>query len=138
MIPEGEFRFSHGVPVRFQDIDAAGHAHHSKPLIYFEEARWEYWRRLIGPVGVEDLRYVIAEFRVRYHERIRYPDDLEVGVRITKVGKKHFVMEYLASSSDGRPLASAESVQVMYDYLSGASVAIPDEVHRAIADWEGL
>jgi acyl-CoA thioester hydrolase len=138
MVPDGEFRFRHRVSVRFQDIDAAGHAHHSKPLIYFEEARWAYWRHVVGPVGVDDPRYVLAEFRVRYHDRVLYPDELQVGVRVTKLGKKHFVIEYVAWSEDGRPLASAESVQVMYDYETTSSIPIPDDVRVAISGWEGL
>jgi acyl-CoA thioester hydrolase len=43
---DGWFRTS--VPVRFRDLDAMGHAHHTLPLIYLEEARAAFWRELKG------------------------------------------------------------------------------------------
>jgi acyl-CoA thioester hydrolase len=135
--PEADFNFSHSVPVRFQDIDAYGHAHHSKPLIYFEEARWAYWNQVVGTGEIPEVRYVLAEFNVRYHKRILYPDILRVGVRVTGVGRKHFVMIYEARSGTGELLSSGTSTQVMYDYASGGSAAVPDELRATLEAFDG-
>lgn len=134
---EGEFNFHHPVDVRFQDIDRYGHAHHSKPLVYFEEARWAYWEQVVHAAGLEGPRYVLAEFNVRYLARILFPDTLRVGVRVTEVGRKHFVMEYRAVSGEGEPVAEGRSVQVMYDYEAGGAAPVPDGLRAALEAFDG-
>ena len=131
------FRFRHPVGVRFQDIDVVGHAHHSKALIYFEEARWAYWGEVVGVKDVEHVSYVLAEVQVRYHRRIVYPMTVEVGVRVSHLADKHFVMEYEGRSPDGEALVSGNSVQVMYDYSTESSTTIPEPVRAALEKWDG-
>ena len=136
MVDPDEFRFRHPVDVRFQDVDLYGHAHHSKALIYFEEARWAYWHEVVDSNRIHNVMYVLSEVQVRYHQRIIYPLKLDVGVRVSLLGKKHFVMEYELRSTDGALLASGSSVQVMFDYEKAASVRIPPAVRRAIEAWD--
>lgn len=130
------FRFQHRVDVRFADIDAGGHAHHAEALVYFEEARAAYWREVVGRRTQDEVDYILAEATVRYHRRVFYPDVLTVGVRVSRVGKKHFVMEYEARASNGDRLASGETTQVMYDYQAGRSKRIPPEVRERIEAFE--
>jgi len=136
MVDPAEFRFRHAVDVRFQDVDLYGHAHHSKALIYFEEARWAYWTDVVGTEQPENVAYVLSEVGVRYHERITYPSTLDVGVRVSLLGRKHFVMEYEIGSAAGALLASGRTVQVMFDYSKEGSVPIPSGVRRAIEEWD--
>lgn len=136
-VPEPDFRFHHPVDVRFRDVDVAGHAHHSQALIYFEEARAAYWRRVVERPGSDDIDYVLAEVRVRYHHRILYPGRLRVGVRVSLLGKKHFEMTYRVEDADGEALASGETVQVMYDYGAGASKRIPHRVRARVEELDG-
>ncbi len=131
------FRFRLPVGVRFQDIDAYGHAHHSRALIYFEEARWAYWGEVVGTQSIDDVRYVMAEVGVRYHLRILYPMTVEVCVRVTHVADKHFVMEYEARSPEGDVLVSGSSVQVMYDYAAQTSTTVPDAIRAALEAMDG-
>ena len=83
-----------------------------------------------------DVDYTLAEINVRYHQRIQFPARLEVGARVSSIGRKHFVMEYQVASSEGEVLVSGESTQVMLDYDSGATVPILQEVRAAIEAWE--
>lgn len=134
---EVTFRFRYPVDVRFKDIDIGGHAHHSHALVYFEEARAAFWREVVGRGTLGDVDYILAEARVRYHARVLWPQQLDVGVRVSRLGKRHFVMEYEVLSGEGERLISGESTQVMYDYEAAASKAIPDSVAAAIAAWDG-
>ena len=131
------FRFQHPVEVRFQDIDVGGHAHHSKALCYFEEARAAYWREVAGRGAPEAVNYILAEARVRYHARVLYPARLTVATRISVLGKKHFVMEYEVRSEEGRPLISGSTVQIMYDYAAGTSQRISSDLAERIRAFEG-
>ena len=130
------FRFWHPVTVRFRDIDIGGHAHHADALIYFEEARWAYWMEVVGK-GLADLDYVLAECRVRWHARVLWPQTVRVGVRVVRVGRKHFEMEYEVRSGDGDRLQSGSTVQVMYDYAAGRSKPMPDELRDVLEAYDG-
>ncbi|MEJ2540794.1 MAG: thioesterase family protein [Gemmatimonadota bacterium] len=134
---ESPFRFQYGVPVRFKDVDVGGHAHHSHALVYFEEARAAYWREVVGRPGIDDVDYILAEVQVRYHQRVLWPQELVVGVRVSRLGKRHFEMAYEARGSDGALLISGRSTQVMFDYEAGRSKAIPEDVREAISERDG-
>ncbi|MCG6958052.1 MAG: acyl-CoA thioesterase [Gemmatimonadetes bacterium] len=131
------FRFRRSVDVRFSDVDLGGHAHHAQALVYFEEARSAYWREVVGRAGMDDIDYILADARVRWHQRVLWPQTLSVGVRVSRLGRKHFVMEYEVLGSDGARLQSGETTQVMYDYSAGASKRLPDEVRDAIQAFDG-
>jgi acyl-CoA thioester hydrolase len=134
---EGEFHFVHPVEVRFRDVDVGGHAHHSQALIYMEEARWAYWDRVAGRKGIDSVDYIMADVSVRFHQRVLYPDTLQVGVRVASLGRKHFEMEYEVRSGDGELLQSGTSTQVMFDYEAGSSVRVPEELRKRLEAFEG-
>ncbi len=133
----GPFAFEHAVEVRFSDIDVGGHAHHSKALLYFEEARAAYWARVTGREGLEGIDYVVAEVAVRFHERVLWPQTLRVGVRVSKLGKRHFEMEYEVRDVDRLLLLSGTTIQVMYDFHEEGVKPIPPEVRSAISEVDG-
>jgi acyl-CoA thioester hydrolase len=137
LVNDAPYRFQHPVDVRFKDIDIGGHAHHSHALVYIEEARAAYWAEVTGQDGLAGVDYILAEARVRYHARVLWPQRLRVGARVSRLGKRHFVMEYEVRSADDELLVSAETTQVMYDYEAGASKAMPPEIRDAIDAKDG-
>ena len=134
---EPSFRFWHPVVVRFRDIDVGGHAHHSEALMYFEEARAAYWRQVVGRDGLDEVGYIIAEAEIRWHKRVLWPQTLKVGVRVSRLGTRHFEMAYVVLGEGGERLQSGRTVQVMYDYRAGASSRIPEGVRGAIEALDG-
>jgi acyl-CoA thioester hydrolase len=136
-VDESGFRFQYGVPVRFKDIDIGGHAHHSHALVYFEEARAAYWREVVGRPGLDEVDYILAEVHVRYHARVLWPQELRVGVRVSRLGKRHFEMAYEARGADGGLLISGSSTQVMYDYEAGRPKALEGQAREAIMRQDG-
>lgn len=137
-MPDDIYRFHYPVDVRFRDLDSAGHVHHTVAAIYFEEAQAAYWRVVAGRASVQDVDYVIAELTVRYRQRIRYPQRLDVAARVSRLGTKSWTMQYEIRSAAGEVLAGGESVQVAYDYAAGSSAAITPEVRERIRAYEAL
>lgn len=131
------FRFHHPVTVRFRDIDVGGHAHHSEALMYFEEARWAYWREVLGRGSLEDVDYVLAEARVRWHKRVLWPQTVSVGVRVSRLGRKHFDLDYEVRGEDGSVLVSGTTTQVMFDYQAERSMRMPEELRARLVAFEG-
>ena len=132
-----DFRYVHPVEVRFRDLDPMAHAHHSLPLMYWEEARARYWRDVAGRQDVAAIDYVMGEFTLRYHQRITFPSSLRAGVRVTRLGTKSFDMEYGLWDADGRLMSSGNSTQVMYEYAEERSKPLDNETRQRIESFEG-
>ncbi len=113
-----------------------GHVHHSMSLMYVEEARAAYWREVAGRPTVADIDYVVGEVRVRYHERVLYPDALRVGVRVDRIGSKSFGMSFEIRSNQDVLLVSGETMHVMYDFAAGTSMPVPQELRERLQKFE--
>lgn len=133
---DAAFRFRRSVEVRFRDLDPMGHAHHTLPLIYLEEARAAYWREIAGRTGLRDIDYVMAEVTVRFHRRIDWPARLEVGLRVSRLGAKSFEMEFEICDDAGERVSSGRTVQVFFDYAAGRSRPLPPELRTRIERYE--
>lgn len=123
------------VPVRFRDLDAMGHAHHTLPLIYLEEARAAFWRELKGSASIDAIDYVMAEITLRFYARTLYPSSVAVALAVSRVGAKSFSTEFEIRSSDGRLLSSGSAVQVAYDYAAERSKLIDDADRAVLEAW---
>lgn len=131
------FPFEHPVTVRFRDLDPMGHAHHSLPLVYFEEARAAFWRKITGRDDLDAIDYVIAAVRVSYRERVRFPLSAKVALRVARIGDSSFTIEYELRAPDGRVLVEGSTDQVLYDYRAGRSKAIPEGMRRGLEGARG-
>ena len=96
-----------------------------------------YWDAVVRGSRIEEVAYLLAELTVRYRRRIRYPMKVDVGVRVSHLARRHFLMDYEARSGNGDLLVSGSSVQVTYDYATEASIVIPESVRSAIEAWDG-
>lgn len=125
-------KFVHDVPVRFHDLDAMGHAHHSLPLIYIEEARAAFWRSIVGSSDLASIDYVLKKVTVEFHERILFPDTLRISLHVAHLGRSSFTLAYEIRNQGGALAATAETVQVMFDYSAGRPKVIPDVVRQGL------
>jgi acyl-CoA thioester hydrolase len=128
--------FSHRIEVRFRDCDPMGHVNNAVYLTYLEQARLVHWRALWGFGGVPDAPVgetpgvILARAEVDYRIPARYGDMLEVRIGLAAVGRSSFTYEYEIVDTQARVVATARSVQVMYDYTASRPVPIPDALRR--------
>jgi acyl-CoA thioester hydrolase len=136
--PDGWYR--QRVVVRFRDLDAMGHAHHTLPLIYLEEARAAFWRELTGSDLLDAIDYVMAEVTVQFHARIQYPTEVEVALAVDHVGGKSFTMRFelrspTRAADTGQLLASGRTVQVAYDYTRDTAKPLEPGMRAGLTAW---
>ncbi|HSJ25577.1 MAG TPA: acyl-CoA thioesterase [Longimicrobiales bacterium] len=131
---DGWYRFP--VPVRFRDLDPMGHAHHTLPLIYLEEARAAFWRELKGSAALDAIDYVMAEVTLRFHARILFPSTVEVLLGVSDVGNRSFSMIFEIRDPSGALLSGGSAVQVCYDYDRGASRPLADGDRAVLQSWQ--
>jgi acyl-CoA thioester hydrolase len=125
--------FQHPIEVRFRDCDPLGHVNNAAYLTYLEQARLFYWRSLWG-FGLDDADakpgVIMARAEIDYRLPARYGQTLTVRIDLAAIGKTSFTYDYEIVDEHDRVVASARTVQVMYDYQTGRPVPIPDGIRQ--------
>jgi acyl-CoA thioester hydrolase len=115
--------FHYQLEVRFRDCDPMGHVNNAVYLTYLEQARFAHWREVWGmdverlPEGTPGV--ILAHAEIDYRRPAKYGDRLDVRIGLEAIGRTSFTYQYEVLDQEGRLVASARSVQVMYDYASG-------------------
>jgi len=122
--------FTYKVDVRFRDCDPLGHANNAVYLTYLEQTRLHYWRELWG-FGTESSAVpgvIMARAEIDYRRPSFYGQLLEVRLSLAAIGRTSFTYDYEIVDGSNNVIATARTVQVMYDYEKARPVPIPDEV----------
>ena len=106
--------FTHKIDVRFRDCDALGHVNNSVYLTYLEQTRLHYWRALWGFGSAQSTAPGVIMARAEIDYR--------------RPGTTSFTYSYDITNEDGALVASARTVQVMYDYAQSKPVPIPTDI----------
>ena len=117
------FPFVRREDVRFRDVDGMGHVNNAVFLTYMESARIAYLTAH-GAGPNPQLSLILARIEVDFRSPIAFGEEVEVGVRPSRMGTKSFELEY-ELRADGRLAAEGKSVLVGFDYSRGESVEIP-------------
>jgi YbgC/YbaW family acyl-CoA thioester hydrolase len=135
------FKFSARTRVGFSDTDAQGIVYYGRYLPYFDLARVEYLRKLgllgleIGEPGVE---FVMRALTVDYHAPAVFDDELEIFIRVARIGRTSAAYEGAAyRTSDDLLMVTATQTLVLVDLDERKACEIPEEFRRQIRDFEG-
>jgi acyl-CoA thioester hydrolase len=124
--------FDHEVEVRFRDCDALGHVNNAVYLTYLEQARFAHWQRLTGVTGIP-RSFILARVECDYRAQATAGDRLIVHLRVAAVGNASFTFEYqIVNGRTREVVATARTVQVMYDYAAGRPVPVPGDVRARL------
>jgi acyl-CoA thioester hydrolase len=124
------------VTTRWADIDVYGHMNNAR---YFELIDTVVNNHLAEAIGRDvrglDAIGVVAEVSCRYFAEVGYPEPVDVGVVVDRVGRSSVV--YRVGLFQGEEDAAAEGrfVHVYVDNTDPARpvVEMPEEVRRAVA-----
>ncbi len=135
--PLVDYPFVYWVQVCFRDLDALGHVNNAVYSTYFESARLAYYGELTG-LTLKEMDIILAELTITFHAPAFFNDQLAIGVRVSSIGTKSFVMEYAAARSGETGLiASGRSVLVAYDYTAGRTIPVSDQFRAQVASRQG-
>ena len=99
--------------VYYEDTDAGGVVFYANYLKYMERARTE-WLRSAGfeqreLAANQDLVFAVVKVTVNYRQPARLDDAIEIGARVTAIGRSSLVFEqFIRRASDGMVLADGE------------------------------
>ncbi len=123
------------VPTRWKDNDCYGHVNNVEYYSYFDSVLNCY---LIdeGGLDIHNSAVIgyIAESNCKFLRSAAYPDVLEVGLRIGKLGNSSVRYELgLFKKGEDAPCAEAWIVHVFVDRASNRPQPIPDRIRTALA-----
>src|SRR3954452_1412284 len=129
------FKFSARTRVGFSDTDAQGIVYYGRYNPYFDLARVEY-HRMLGFLHREGSLgdFVMRANDVEYFAPARFDDELEIHVRVSRIGRTSVTFEFAAFKvPEGTLLVTAHQTLVFIDLEKRRPIAIPD-AYRAPFD----
>jgi len=121
-------------PTRWMDNDAYGHVNNVAYYSYFDTAVNEHLIRA-GGLDIERSTTigVVVETACRFHKPLSFPDVVEAGLRVTKLGRSSVKYEIgLFRQGEEEPVASGHFVHVWVDRGTRRPTAVPEEVRAAL------
>jgi acyl-CoA thioester hydrolase len=128
------------IPVAWGEMDAFQHLNNVVYFRYFESARIAYFEaiEMMAVMEATGVGPILAETRCRYRIPLTYPDTVAVGVRVTDLALKGFMMHYaVASRRHGKLAAEGDGRIVTIDYTGGGKAPLPEAVRERILALEG-
>ncbi len=131
------YRIRLPIDVRWGDMDAFGHVNNAAYFTYCESARIRYFEEL----GIDMRREredphgpAVVSATCNFRRQVHHPASLEVGARVTHVGRTSFTLDYLiVRRDDGEIVADGTSSVVWVDYSEGTAVPVPEDLRDRMA-----
>jgi acyl-CoA thioester hydrolase len=132
----GAFRRFATVQTRWEDNDVYGHVNNVVYYSFFDTAV----NRYLIEAGVLDIERgpvigLVVETQCRYHAPLAFPDILEIGIRVTRIGTSSVRYEVGVFRQGGEDLAAADGhfVHVYVDRATRRPVPLPEALRTALA-----
>jgi acyl-CoA thioester hydrolase len=125
---ERGFRFETSIDVRFRDLDLMGWTHNSVLLVYVEEARILYFRKVFD-TKLEEIDGAIVHQEIDYESPVNYGQDVTVYHRVNKIGKSSLTAQFRVESN-GEIAAEGEVTYVVLDEEGTPRQIPPDWKHK--------
>jgi acyl-CoA thioester hydrolase len=121
------------LPVQWGDQDLFGHVNNTVYIRWFETARVDYWvksglQEAMKPLG---LGPILASVHCDYKRQIRFPDSIQVGAKIAKMGNSSVTLDHVVVSGNRNEIAATgQSVIVLYNYEKQHPVPIEGPIRE--------
>lgn len=130
------------LPVRFNEVDAAGIVYYPRFFDYFHMAFEDFFGKATGVpyhVWIRERRigWPTVHIESDFRSPLRYGMEFEVHVSFPKLGRSSFVARYEARTPDGTLCCATEITVVTTQLDRMESLEIPAEVREALARYPG-
>ena len=109
------------------DQDPLQHVNNVAYAAYFEAARTMFLGGLLNSEENEGIDFVLARLVIDFVKETHYPNTVDVGARLSKIGTKSITTGY-GCFVGNECVATSESVNVFFSTVERKSVTIPDAV----------
>ncbi len=122
------------IPTRWMDNDVYGHVNNVVYYSYFDTAVNGFLMREAGlDYRSSDAVGVVAETGCSFHGEIAFPDTLDVGIRVRRLGTSSVTYEIgIFRQGHEEPAATGHFVHVYVRHGEMTPVPIPDKARAAL------
>jgi acyl-CoA thioester hydrolase len=136
-MPLADFRYISRFRVAYADVDMLQHVNHASYVVWAETARCGYFVEVMKEPFTGRRGMILARLEFDYEQPLDFDEEVAVGCRISRLGRKSFDFSY-EIWSDARQLRAAQGISTMvaYDYEAKQSIGIPDTWVKAVTEYE--
>jgi acyl-CoA thioester hydrolase len=121
--------------LRYADTDRLGHTNNTVYPMLFETGHVELLYGDRAPKLESGCAFVIARLVIEFVGEAHLPGTVEIGTRVSKLGQSSVDLEQ-AMFQDGRCVATAKSVIVLFDGVGHRSRPLPSPVVQHLSAFE--
>lgn len=136
------YRFRTQVRVRLNETDAVGIVFFGSYSTYMDVGRMDYLENLgLSRMGgkVRDLiPGAVVSSSAQFRAPARYNDVLEIGVRVAKVGRTSYRLEFLITNKRSAALLATGQLTLVWLDEDFKPMPIPDEFRATVENFEGV
>ena len=134
-----DFRFFHRMRVRWAEVDMQKIVFNAHYLMYFDTAVADYWRAVALPYE-EAMHQLggdlyVKKATVEFHASARYEDQIDVGMKCTRIGNSSMVFSGGIFRGD-ELLITGELIYVFADPATQTSKPVPPVLRETLLGYE--
>jgi acyl-CoA thioester hydrolase len=120
--------------VRFADLDPNQHVNNAVYATYFETGRVTLMKDRSYGLMPEGLAWIMVRLGMHFRAELRWPGTIEMGLGLTRFGRTSVTFDQVVFS-EGRCVASAQSVSVLIDEASRKPTPLTAEIIANFQPW---
>jgi acyl-CoA thioester hydrolase len=120
--------------VRYADLDPNQHVNNAVYASYFETGRVTLMKDRSRGLMPPGLSWMMVRLDMHFRAELRWPGTIEMGLGLVKFGRTSVTFDQVVFSN-GRCIASAQSVSVMIDEVSHKPMPLTAEIVAAFQPW---
>jgi len=128
------YRHFLAIPTRWMDNDSYGHVNNVTYYSYFDTVVNEHLIRVGGlDIAAGEAIGLVAETTCRFHKSLTFPEIVDAGLRIAKLGTSSVTYEIgLFRHGEDEPAATGRFVHVWVDRATQRPVPVPPAIRAAL------
>ena len=132
--PRSGYRHFLAIPTRWMDNDSYGHVNNVTYYSYFDTVVNEHLVRVGGlDIGNDPVVGYVVETCCRYTKPLSFPEAIDAGLRVTRLGATSVTYEIgIFSQDDDDPAATGRFVHVWVDRATQRPAPIPPRIRAAL------
>ena len=132
-----DFRCVMRFRVPFCDVDMMQHVNNAAYVVWAETIRGVYFGDVLGESITGARGIIMARLEFDYEQPLDYREEVAVGCRVVRMGRKSFDLVYeIWSETRKERAARGLSTIVAYNYEAKTSIVIPERWREVIAAYE--
>jgi acyl-CoA thioester hydrolase len=129
-----DFPFRQTDNVRYADLDPNHHVNNAVYATYFETGRVMLVKDRSYGLIPPGLTWIMVRLDIHFRAELRWPGTVEMGLGVARFGRTSVTFDQVVFS-EGKCVASAQSVTVLVDENTRKPTPLPEETIRNFQPW---